>query len=279
MFPLSFNRTFLGVVTREKKVRMYNKLLDDAFHCHSTCIMLMLMLMLVVLSRINSMILSLFRLWWDSVSSFTLSLLRFHLKRVDFKFIFICLDLSLELFFISLTISSTLKIVKTDGWVHFSIVVCLSSLRLFLYSGKSNSAHNTHTHVRTLKIAFLRLQLDSMNLNPLERFSTLDFRVWFSVFLSFSTSLSLSFRCINWYFYPFPSLIYSHSLHSLLEEMCGYFLVMVFVMLMKFMFCTQITHQLHHLVLTDLCAHGAINLPWFEFMNFPTIWATLFYGT
>lgn len=190
MFSLSLNRTFFfGCCNTHKKVRMCNKLLDDAFHCHSTCIMLILML--VVLSRINSMILSLFRLWWDSVSSFTLSLVRFHSRRVDFKFIFICLDLSLELFFIPLTISSALKIVETVGWVHYSIVACLSSLCLFLYPWKHNDAHNTHTYIEN------RLSKTSAGLHEFKSTWTIFYSGLSSAILSFSlfsTSLSLSFR-------------------------------------------------------------------------------------
>ena len=79
-------------------VLMCNKLLDDAFHCHSNVCVRWCFVRSSTRIHCNAHI----------VIVISPSLAHSHTfpKRVDFKFIFICLDLSLELFFIPLTISS-----------------------------------------------------------------------------------------------------------------------------------------------------------------------------
>lgn len=82
-------------------VLMCNKLLDDAFHCQSNVCVRWCFVRSSTRIHCNAHI----------VIVIHPSLARSHTfpKRVDFKFIFICLDLSLELFFIPLTISSVSK--------------------------------------------------------------------------------------------------------------------------------------------------------------------------
>lgn len=106
MFPffLCYNEIHTNTQSERKKtserkkklkcIRIISRL-DDAFHCDSTCTLLLL------LNKGS-------RAWIHRVF-IVMSPLQAHSKRVDFKFIFICLDLSLELFFISLTISSTFE--------------------------------------------------------------------------------------------------------------------------------------------------------------------------
>lgn len=87
-FPLSMWHTKKNFV-----LMCCNKLLDDAAHCHSNNVCVCAEL----LHRIKRM-----NIHCNARTLLSSS----HSKRVDFKFIFICLDLSLELFFIPLTISS-----------------------------------------------------------------------------------------------------------------------------------------------------------------------------
>lgn len=195
------------------------------------------------------------RAWIHRVFIIVMSLLCAHLKRVDLKFIFICLDLSLELFFISLTISSTFKWMETNATLFDGLVYIIS---LYLAEPGTGEHYNSLCAFRNAPSKTPFEYVYHMNLNPLQRI--------FQFRLSSGTCLD----CL----YDHAKVF--HRSHSLLFCKCWPFS----------WWCCHVhenhvdhpnNHLFHHLGFFFCCSKRRNkSLPWYEFMNFPTMWATYF---